>query len=171
VPATTQYFIAYTPADRITATGLTADGYATKGASVKLEVAEAYRPWFTGWTITPAIPAVDLKGLTITFTADKVYTVTATFAAPLKVTPAVATVEVGKTVQLAAAKDGAAVAATWVSGTPTIATVDASGLVTGVADGSATITATFGGESATCVVTVGKAIAPTPGPTPGPTPN
>ena len=45
---------------------------------------------------------------------------------------------------------------TWASSNATIATVDASGKVTGVAKGTATITVTTvdGGKTATCKVTV-----------------
>lgn len=45
---------------------------------------------------------------------------------------------------------------TWTSDKPSIATVDANGNVTGVAVGTATITAKAGGKSATCTVTVSK---------------
>lgn len=43
---------------------------------------------------------------------------------------------------------------TWGSGTPAVATVSSSGLVTAVSDGSATITATLGVLTDTCAVTV-----------------
>ena len=43
---------------------------------------------------------------------------------------------------------------TWSSDTPSVATVDQSGLVTGISAGKATITAVAGGVSATCSVTV-----------------
>ena len=42
----------------------------------------------------------------------------------------------------------------WSSSNTSVATVDGSGKVTGIAAGSATITATAGGKSATCAVTV-----------------
>ena len=45
---------------------------------------------------------------------------------------------------------------TWTSDKPSIATVDANGNVTGVAVGTATITAQAGGKTATCTVTVSK---------------
>src|SRR3989449_1259723 len=42
----------------------------------------------------------------------------------------------------------------WSSGSPAVATVSASGLVTGVAAGSVTITATSEGQSGTATITV-----------------
>jgi hypothetical protein len=85
--------------------------------------------------------------------------------ASVTVTPATASVAVGQTVQLAATpKDasGNALAGrvvTWASSAPAMATVNASGLVTGVAAGAATITATSEGQSGTAPITV---TAPTP---------
>src|SRR5216117_1439851 len=76
------------------------------------------------------------------------------------VAPATANVTVDSTVQLVAIPvDSAGTAlggrtVTWTSGAPGVATVDGSGLVTGVAAGSATITATSEGKSGTAVVTV-----------------
>ncbi len=76
------------------------------------------------------------------------------------VSPASATVPEGGTVQLsAAALNGlgtSAVGATvsWSSSAPGVASVSASGLVTGVAPGTASITATAGGRSAAAAVTV-----------------
>ena len=69
-------------------------------------------------------------------------------------------VAVGGTLQLTATahdSKGNAVTGrpvTWVTGTATIATVSANGLVTGVAVGSASITATIGGKTASQTVTV-----------------
>ena len=51
---------------------------------------------------------------------------------------------------------------TWTSDKPAVATVDATGKVTAVAEGEATITAKAGDKTATCKVTV-KAAAPAPG--------
>src|SRR3989454_3922122 len=84
--------------------------------------------------------------------------------AAVVVAPATANVTVDSTVQLVAipvdsagtALGGRAV--TWTSGAPGVATVDGSGLVTGVAAGSATITATIEGKSGSAAVTV--AVAP-----------
>src|SRR2546428_818630 len=80
--------------------------------------------------------------------------------ASVTVSPATASVQVGQTVPLAATpKDangnslsGRTIA--WSSGSPAVATVSASGLVTGVAAGSATITATSEGQSGTATITV-----------------
>ena len=51
----------------------------------------------------------------------------------------------------------ASASVTWVSLRPEVATVDSTGLVTSVADGSATITATSGSLNATVTVTVEQA--------------
>lgn len=83
--------------------------------------------------------------------ASGVYTVSG-----IGVTPSTASVEVGDTVQLNATltPSGATGTITWASSADTTATVDATGLVTGVEAGTATITASCGGYSDTCVVTV-----------------
>ncbi|MBP5583371.1 MAG: Ig-like domain-containing protein, partial [Bacteroidales bacterium] len=73
--------------------------------------------------------------------------------------PATESVFVGKTVQLTATvkpDDATNKAVSWSSSAETIATVDANGIVTGVAVGDATITVTTadGAKTAECVVTV-----------------
>lgn len=66
---------------------------------------------------------------------------------------ATASVNVGANITLSAtASDGSEVS--YSSSDATVASVDANGVVTGVKEGSATITATAGGASASCVVTV-----------------
>ena len=60
----------------------------------------------------------------------------------------------GSTSQIIATTTPAGMRVTWGSSDTTKATVDDSGLVTGVAAGSATITATYAGVSKTCSVTV-----------------
>lgn len=60
----------------------------------------------------------------------------------------------GSTSQITATTTPAGMRVTWGSSDTTKATVDASGLVTGVAAGSATITASYAGISKTCTVTV-----------------
>lgn len=80
--------------------------------------------------------------------------------ASVEVTPATSTRLVGETIQLAAtAKDAGGTVltgrgVTWTTSAATVATVSASGLVTGVADGTATITATVDGKSGTAAITV-----------------
>jgi hypothetical protein len=76
------------------------------------------------------------------------------------VTPASASVAVGGTVQLTATAKNAegeplsGYTAAWATDAPEVATVSAAGLVTGVAAGPATITATIEGKSGTAGVTV-----------------
>ena len=67
-----------------------------------------------------------------------------------------ASVEVGKTTQLTATlqPSGATGTVTWTSSNSSVASVNSSGKVTGVAEGSATITATCGSYHASCTVTV-----------------
>ena len=67
---------------------------------------------------------------------------------------ATATIALGESVALTA-ETNIAQEVTWSSSDENVATVDASGVVTAVADGVATITATAGMLKATCVVTVG----------------
>src|SRR5205809_352973 len=87
-------------------------------------------------------------------------TVTSVPVASVAVSPAAASVPVGQTVQLTATpKDangntlsGRTIA--WASSNPAAATVNTSGRVTGVAAGTATITATSEGKSGTAAITV-----------------
>ena len=78
----------------------------------------------------------------------------------ITVTPPTASLVVGRTTQLAATvKDAAGTVltgrtTTWTTSAATIATVDASGLVTGVAAGTANITATSEGKTAQAAITV-----------------
>src|SRR2546427_7274512 len=80
--------------------------------------------------------------------------------ASVTVSPATASVTVGATSQLTAtAKDANGTAlsgrvVTWATSNAAVATVSASGLVTGVAAGAATITATSEGQSGTSALTV-----------------
>ena len=60
----------------------------------------------------------------------------------------------GSTTQLVATTTPAGMHVIWGSSDPSKATVDQSGLVTGVAAGSATITVSFAGISKTCAVTI-----------------
>lgn len=73
--------------------------------------------------------------------------------------PTAATVAAGSTIQLKALLQpfGVEAPVTYASATPAKATVDANGVVTGVAAGSSVITATAGGYTASCTVTVTSA--------------
>ncbi|SDI41165.1 Ig-like domain (group 2) [Sinosporangium album] len=82
-------------------------------------------------------------------------------AQTLEVTPAAPSVVIGATSQLAAtatypdtATRNVTAAAAWSTSNPAIATVSAAGLVTGVAAGTATITATYATLTDTAAVTV-----------------
>ena len=91
--------------------------------------------------------------------------VTATFGSfAVIVDPPAATITVGATVQLTAIVldangDPTGDAVNWASSNPGIAGVDVNGLVTGNAEGDATIVATFNGVGGSALVTVGGAVA------------
>src|SRR5205809_860377 len=86
--------------------------------------------------------------------------------ASVTVSPAILSVSVGQTVTLAATprdSSGNALVArvvTWAGNAPAVATVNGSGLVTGVAAGAAAITATGEGQSGAAAVTVTVTAAP-----------
>ncbi len=133
-----------------------------------------------GWrSSNPAVATVSQTGLvtavtegstTISATTEAISgsaTVTvAQAAATVAVSPATATLNaLGATQQLTAsaqdANDNAFPGAqfSWTSSDPSVASVAASGLVTAVGNGTATITATSSGHSATAAVTVAQATA------------
>ena len=146
---------------QLTATPLDANGNPLSGRAVS-------------WTTSaPGVATVDANGL-VTAVATGSATITATSegksgtsaitvqvpVASVSVSPAAATILVGGTQQLTATPldaDGNPLSGrtvTWVSSNTAVATVSASGLVTGVAPGSATITATSEGKSGTATITV-----------------
>src|SRR5690348_3422140 len=96
-------------------------------------------------------------------------TVVAVRVATVTVAPAVASVGAGTTVQLSVtAADSAGNvlvnrATAWVSSNTSVATVSGTGMVSGVAPGSATITATSEGQSGTAAITVAAAPPPASG--------
>ncbi len=122
----------------------------------------------------PAVATVSASGLvtsvaagsaTLTATSEgkngtATITVTVVPVASVSVSPAAPSLQVGGTVQLiATAKDSAGNVltgrvVTWASSAPGIATISASGVVTGVAAGTATLTATSEGKNGTATVTV-----------------
>src|SRR5438445_193015 len=133
----------------------------------------------TGRSVTwvssnPGVATVSSNGLvtsgavgtaTITATSEgkagsAAVTVTPVPVASVAVAPATASIRVAQTVQLTATpKDSAGGTlagrtVTWRSGDTTVATVSPSGLVTGMAPGAASITATSEGKSSTAAITV-----------------
>ena len=108
--------------------------------------------------------SIDAKGTMLDVAAT--VTVEAVPVESVAVTPAEASLTVGETVSLTAtvAPDNATdKTVTWASSDEGIATVGADGMVTAVAEGAATITATADGKSATVTVTVkAKSIECTP---------
>src|SRR5207247_1608470 len=101
-------------------------------------------------------------------TGTAAITVTSVPVASVAVSPTTASVAVGQTQQLSATpKDASGNPLTgrtvsWSSGNTAVATVSASGLVTGVGAGAATITAASEGQSGTAAITVTAPPAPAP---------
>jgi len=147
---------------QLTATPQDANGTALSGRAI------------TWATSNAAVATVSVSGLvtsiaagsaTITATSEgqsgtSAITVTSVPVASVTVSPATASITVGATTQLTAnPKDANGTAlsgrvVTWATSNAAVATVSASGLVTGVAAGSATITATSEGKSGTSAITV-----------------
>ncbi|WP_310597746.1 beta strand repeat-containing protein [Aeromonas aquatica] len=155
---------------------LAATGSYSDGSSVNITSA-------VSWTSSnPAVATVGLHTGLVTAVAPGTATITGTLdgqTATLSVTVTSAvlnsggltiatpplTLAAGLTGQLAANgsySDGSSIdvtaSVTWVSSNPAVATVNASGLVTGVAPGTATITGTLDGQIATLSVTVSNAV-------------
>lgn len=87
----------------------------------------------------------------------------------MTITPKTATVRVGESVTLAASLPGVK----WSSSAPSVARVSASGVVTGLAPGSVTITARKGSHRAMSIIQVSDALVqpvPVPAPIPAPVP-
>ncbi len=119
------------------------------------------------------VTAVAPGSATITATSDgksgtSAITVTLVPVSSVTVTPKNDTLTVGANVQLSATlKDSAGNTLTgrtitWATSTSSVATVTASGMVTGVAGGNATITATSDGKSGTSAVVVDAPAPPPP---------
>jgi uncharacterized protein YjdB len=96
-------------------------------------------------------------------TGTSLVTVTDATVASVALTTQSATVTIGQSRQLKATMSDASgsvltgLIATWSSSNPSVASVSSAGLVSGVASGSATITATSAGKSGTVLITVANA--------------
>jgi uncharacterized protein YjdB len=122
-------------------------------------------PGIAGVSASGLVTALAAGSATITATSEgksgtAAITITVAPVATVTVTPSTALLRVGTQVALAATtKDSAGNtltgrAITWVSNAPAVATVSASGVVSAVAQGSASVTATSEGKSATATITV-----------------
>ena len=79
----------------------------------------------------------------------------------VSITQATAEMYIGETAQLSATvlpSDATEKTVSWTSSKLSVATVSSTGLVTAVAEGTSTITASAGGKSGTCTVTVSKKV-------------
>ena len=90
----------------------------------------------------------------VSFLQDEAPNVSDSDEDKLVVTPSKVEVEVGETETLKPTVNGSAVDATFESSDDSVVTVDANGTITGVGEGTATITVTFGDKTATVNVTV-----------------
>src|SRR5213592_3423235 len=147
---------------QLTATPKDANGTPLSGRTVSWTSSNTGVASVTGSGLVTGVAA---GSATITATSEgksgtSAITVTFVPVASVAVTPASASVNEGKTVQLTATpKDGngnplSGRAVAWVSSNTTVATVSSSGLVTGKVAGTATITATSEGQSGTSAITV-----------------
>ena len=148
---------------QLTAEAFDANGHAVAGAEFSWESSDV------------AVATVDESGL-VTGVSKGVATITARAGdasgsavvsvmqpvASVEVSPSVETIGLGSTLQLTAEgfdENGDAVAGvafSWESSDVAVATVDASGLVTGVAEGTVTVTAAAGDASGASEITVGN---------------
>jgi uncharacterized protein YjdB len=147
---------------QLTATPKDANGTALSGRAVTWATSNAAAATVSASGLVTGVAA---GSATITATSEgqsgtSTITVTNLPVASVTVSPASASLTVGATTQLTATpKDANGTAlsgrtVTWATSNAAVATVSASGLVTGVAAGSATITATSEGKSGTSAITV-----------------
>jgi len=112
-----------------------------------------------------ALAGLAACGLSDSATGGFVTTPSGDAVASLVVSPSSATLDTGLTLQLTATLFGASGEevsgdVSWTSSNSGVASVTDSGLVTGVAEGAATITGSAGGQSGSAVVTVVSPGAP-----------
>lgn len=163
------------PASLTLKVGLSAQLTATPRATDGTPLADRTVTWSTENTAiatvsaTGSVTAVTTGQVRITATSGgksgtATVTVSAVSVASVAVTPPSASLAAGATVQLTAeAKDAGGQVlpgrpATWSSDKPGVAQVSATGLVSGVAAGEATITATVEGKTGTATITVAPAV-------------
>ena len=176
------------PVASVTVSPASASVPAGQTAQLTATAKDASGNTLTGRTITwtssnPSVATVSSSGLvsgvvagsaTITATSEgksgtAAITVTTVPVASVTVSPASATVFVNQTLQLGATPKDAngntltGRTITWGSSNSSVATVSSSGLVSGVATGSATITATSEGKSGTAAITVSTPLPPPTG--------
>jgi uncharacterized protein YjdB len=148
---------------QLTATPKDANGNPLSGRTVTWSVSNTTVATVNG---TGLVTAKAAGSATITATSEgqngtSSLTVTQVPVATVAVTPSSAAVQPGQTVQLTATTKDAngniltGRVVTWSSGDQTIATVSASGLVTGIKAGTVSITATSEGKSGNAMVLVG----------------
>src|SRR5437762_1844188 len=159
-PATASLTVGATT--QLTATPKDANGTALSGRVVTWGTSNAAAATVSA---NGVVTGVATGSATITATSEgqsgtSAITVTNVPVASVTVSPATASLTVGATTQLTATpKDANGTAlsgrvVTWATSNAAAATVSASGVVTGVAAGSATITATSEGQSGTSAITV-----------------
>jgi len=147
---------------QLTATPKDANGNPLSGRTVTWATSNAAVATVSG---TGLVSAVAVGSATLTATSEgrsgtATVTVSAVPVSSVTVTPASASVLAGQTVQLSATPKDAngnpltGRVVTWATSSAAVATVNGSGLVTGVAAGTATLTATSEGKSGTATVTV-----------------
>jgi uncharacterized protein YjdB len=178
---TAQVQVTVTPATLLSIAVTPANGSVTKGGTKTFTATGTFSDGSTGpvsvtWTSSaPAVASINASGIatgltvgTTTLTAasggitgSATLAVSAATLSSLQVTPANPTVASGSTTPLTATgtyTDGSTAnltaSATWASASPAIALVNAGGLVTGVAGGTTTITATSGAITGSATVTV-----------------
>lgn|ERR1041385_3793119 len=147
---------------QLTATPQDANGNPLSGRTVNWSTSDAAVATVSSSGLVTGVTA---GSATVTATSEgqsgtSAVTVSAVPVASVSVSPTSASLQTGQTIQLAATPKDASGnplsgrVVTWATSNASVATVSANGLVTGGAAGSATITATSEGKSATSAITV-----------------
>ena len=147
---------------QLTATPQDANGNALSGRVVNWSTSDAAVATVNGSGVVTGVTAgaATVSATSEGQTGTSAVTVSAVPVASVSVSPASASLQTGQTVQLTATPKDASGnplsgrAVSWTTSNATVATVSSSGLVTGGAAGSATITATSESQSATSAISV-----------------